>query len=240
MAFSGTTDFDYTRDQLIKAALRKCRAYDTDGGAPEAYQIRDAAEALNLILKEVQTHGVLLWTQSELVIPLAKGKRDYSIGPSAYVDSDRPLRIVEPRRRLISTKEDVPVNLYSRSDYNQLTNKFTTGVANAVFFERTITTCNLYVWPVPDDSLYQIIATAEIPLQDFDSSGDDAYMPSYAYNYFLWALAGSLGSEYGLPLEEIGYFEQKASMYLENLLDFEEEEDGFQLIPDWPSYQGGV
>lgn len=239
MAFSGSTDFTYTRDQLIKAALRKCRAYDTDGGAPEASQIRDAAEALNLVLKEIQTHGVLLWVQAEKELVLAKGKAEYTIGPSGYLNTDRPLRVSNLRRRLISTKEDTPITVYSRSDYNDLTNKTSTGTVTVAFYERSITQGTLKVWPTPEDSKYKLMFTAEVPLQDFDASGDDAHMPSYAYNYFLWSLAASLGSEYGLPLEEIGYFEQKAAGFLENLLDFEEEEDGFQMVPDMQSYQAG-
>jgi len=239
MAFSGSTDFSYTRDQIIKAALRKCRAYDPDGGAPEAYQTRDAAEALNLILKEVQTQGALLWVQVEKELNLARGKRTYTIGPSGDLNTDRPIRIYNPRRYQISTKESVPVDTYGRADYNLLTNKFTTGEVSAVFYDRTITQGTLYVWPVPNDSKYKLNFTAEVPLQDFDASGDDAHMPSYAYEYFVWALAASVGSEYGLPLNEIGYFEQKAAQKLNNLLDFEEESDGFQIIPDYSSYHGG-
>lgn len=236
MAFSGSTDFTYTRDQIIKAALRKCRAYDVDGGAPEAYQTRDAAEALNLILKRLQTEGVILWVQDEIEINLAKGKREYTIGPGGYSDRSRPLRISNPYRRLISTKEDTPMEVYSRSDYSYLTNKFTTGVPINVYYDRQINQGELYVWPVPEDSKYKLIFTAEIPLQDFDASGDDAHMPSYAYEYFVWALATSLAPEYGLPLEEMDRFAAMAQSAKDDLLEFEEESDGFQIIPDWSSY----
>jgi hypothetical protein len=238
MAFSGSTDFTYTRDQTIKAALRKCRAYDADGGAPEPYQIRDAAEALNIILKELQTEGALLWVQVEKELNLAKGKRSYTVGPSGDLSTDRPLRIYNPRRYQISTKESIPMNLYSRADYNDLTNKFTTGEAINVYYDRQITQGVLYVWPVPSDSKYKLNFTAEVPLQDFDASGDDAHMPSYAYRYFVWALAAEIASEYGIPLDESDRWAAKASALRDNLLEFEEEEDGFQMVPDWPSYQG--
>ena len=236
MAFSGSTDFTYTRDQTIKAALRKCRAYDSEHGAPEAYQTRDAAEALNLIVKEIQTEGAILWSRSFIELTMAKGKRSYSIGPSGYADQARPLRIFNPVRREISSKEDIPMNIYSRSDYDNLTNKFVTGVPINIYYDRQITQGDVYVWPVPEDSKYKLILTAEAPLQDFDASGNDAYMPSYAYSYFLWELAASIAPEYGIPLEEKMAFKAEAKGYKERLLDFEEESDGFQIVPDMSCY----
>jgi hypothetical protein len=79
MAFSNSTDFSYTRDQLIYAALRKCRAYDTDGGAPQAYQVSDAAEALNCIIKRLNLQGTLLWGLKYLSIPCVADRRTYII-----------------------------------------------------------------------------------------------------------------------------------------------------------------
>lgn len=240
MAFSGSTDFSYTRDQIIKAALRKCRAYDPDGGAPEAYQTRDAAEALNLILKEVQTQGVLLWVTTVKTLTTVASQASYTIGPSGDLNTDRPIRISNIYRRLVTDTEDTPMRQYSRAEYELLTNKTTEGDPSIAYYERSITTGTLYLWPVPADASYSIRFTAEVPLQDFDASGDTAHMPAYAYEFFVWALAASLGSEYGLPLEEIGYFEQKAAKKLDNLLDFEEEEDGFQMVPDSTCYGGGI
>jgi hypothetical protein len=235
MAFSASTDFSYTRDQIINAALRKCRAYAAEGGDPEAYQTADAAEALNLRLKAVQTHGALLWTIREQEIPLAKGKRVYTIGPSGDVNTDRPLRIFNPRLRDITTNTDTPITPYGRLDYAGISDKFTTGTPTAVFYDRKVSLAELTVWPVPSDSKKRLIVTAEVPLQDFDASGDTAYMPSYAYTFLVWGLAADLGSEYGLPLPEIEYFENKAAIALENILDFEEEEDGFQIVPNYGS-----
>lgn len=238
MAFSGSTDFTYTRDQIIKAALRKCRAYDAEHGAPEAYQTRDAAEALNLLVKEFQTEGAILWARSTVEVTLAKGKRSYTVGPSGYVDQARPLRIFNPVRREISTKEDIPLNIYGRMDYDNLTNKFETGVPVNIYYDRKITQGEVYVWPVPDTSKYKLVMTVEAPLEDFDASGNDAYMPSYAYSYFVWALAASLAPEYGLPLDEKMAFQAEAKGFKERLLDFEEESDGFQMVPDMTCYGG--
>jgi hypothetical protein len=231
MAFSGSNDFTYTRDQIIKAALRKCRAYDVDGGAPEAYQIRDAAEALNLIAKRMSTKGTVLWSETELEIQLAKGKASYTVGASAYINTTRPLRMHHPRLRTNSTKEDVPLQMYSRSDYTALTNKFSTGTPTAIWYDRSITQGVVYVWPVPDVSTKKLIATADIPLQDFDASGNDAHCPSYVYEYFVWALAAAVAPEYGIPLPERQEFTMRAMEYENDVLEYEFEEEGVQFVP---------
>jgi hypothetical protein len=236
MAFSGSTDFSYTRDQIIFAALRKCRAYDTDGGSPEAYQTRDAAEALNLILKRLQLEGTLLWVQQDVEVNLAKGKASYTIGPTGYVTTSRPLRIFDPMIRDISDDSDVPLDPYSKMDYANLTNKTATGKPSAIYYSRQINDGIIYVWPVPDSSKYKLKVTAEVQLQDFDASGNTAYMPSYAYSYFVWALAAEIAPEYGLDLQEQQLLEVKAERFKTDLLAFEEEEDGFQFIPDSTSY----
>lgn len=85
MAFSNSTDFSHTRDQIIYAALRKCRAYDTDGGAPRAYQISDAADALNRILKSISLQGTTLWGLDYITIPCIADRRTYII---AHQDND--------------------------------------------------------------------------------------------------------------------------------------------------------
>jgi hypothetical protein len=232
MAYSGSTDFEYTRDQLIKAALRKCRAYSPEGDDLQEYQITTAAEALNIIAKTLATSGTVLWLQTNLEIPLVKGKRSYTLGPSGDVVTVRPTRVFNPVRRKISDNTDTPMDRYSRSDYENLTNKFVKGTPVNIFYDRRVADGELYVWPVPDTSTQKIILTVEIPMQDFDSSGDTAYVPSYAYSYLVWQLAADLASEYGISLEESRGWEVKAMAAKAELLAFEDDTTEIQLMPD--------
>lgn len=58
MATSGVYDFNLTRDEIISAALRKLEIYD-----PDPAQISYADEALNLIVKSLQSYNVFLWAR---------------------------------------------------------------------------------------------------------------------------------------------------------------------------------
>lgn len=62
---SGSTDWTRTRDQIIARALRLVGALSM-GDTPSANAITEGAEALNAIVKQLQTKGVRLWSQDWL------------------------------------------------------------------------------------------------------------------------------------------------------------------------------
>ena len=61
MGTSGSFNWTLNRDQIITSALRKLGVLE-QGETPAAQQITDAAEALNMMVKEWQNDGVRLWT----------------------------------------------------------------------------------------------------------------------------------------------------------------------------------
>jgi hypothetical protein len=66
---------------IVDAALRLLGEKDADetSSAPEA---QDGLEALNYLIKSWQAQGLHLWTKTEGVLFLDKGKTDYLLGPS--------------------------------------------------------------------------------------------------------------------------------------------------------------
>lgn len=79
MTTSGTTTFNYTRDQIIRAALRKIGAF-ASGETPDAQTITDCSDALNAMVKRWNTKGIHLWTESEAILFLQPGQVQYSLG----------------------------------------------------------------------------------------------------------------------------------------------------------------
>lgn len=82
MASSGSVDFTRTRNQIIKAALRKLGVI-TSGETPDSQTIDDGAEALNALVKELQASGIHLWTVSEARLFLQPSQTSYSLGPTS-------------------------------------------------------------------------------------------------------------------------------------------------------------
>jgi len=86
MATSGNYNFSLTRDELIKASLRKIRVAKR-GFTPGAEDIADAKEALNLIVAQFReksdgSPSLKMWTRKKVVLFLSNGQFQYSLGPT--------------------------------------------------------------------------------------------------------------------------------------------------------------
>lgn len=82
MTTSGSSNFTYNRDQIIRRALRLVGAFQSNE-TPDAQSVQDAADALNAMVKEWDTLGIHLWTESEGILFLQPNQIQYSMGPSA-------------------------------------------------------------------------------------------------------------------------------------------------------------
>ncbi|MDB4312210.1 hypothetical protein N9937_02145 [bacterium] len=92
MATSGTTDFNSTRDEIIRRALRIVGA-TPQGSTPSATEVTNAAEALNVFVKTLQNQGINLWaldqiTQTLTASSTVSGYRCYK--PHTSSASDEP------------------------------------------------------------------------------------------------------------------------------------------------------
>jgi hypothetical protein len=81
MATSGSIDFQTTRDELIKDALKKINVLGThESLASEDLNL--AARQLNRMVKSWQMDGVYVWTQQEATVFLQDSKQSYDLGVS--------------------------------------------------------------------------------------------------------------------------------------------------------------
>ncbi len=78
-----TSSATYTRTslQIIKRALRLIRVVDAELPL-EAIDRDNGFDALNGLVKFLQTEGFNLWRETEALIPLVAGQQSYSLGPN--------------------------------------------------------------------------------------------------------------------------------------------------------------
>lgn len=81
MTTSGTYSFNYTRDQIIRAALRKLGAIQA-GETPGAQLTTDCADQLNAMVKHWMTSGIHIWTETEAILYTQVGQAAYPLGAS--------------------------------------------------------------------------------------------------------------------------------------------------------------
>lgn len=81
MATSGTVTFNESRDDIIKAALRKCGVL-ARGVTPTLAEINDASDDLNRMIKMWEADGIHLWSYAEMSVFPVVNQAAYTVGPT--------------------------------------------------------------------------------------------------------------------------------------------------------------
>ena len=79
MATSGTINFNLTAGELVERAFGKIGVKVAEQ-ALQASEMQDGLDGLNLMFKTWQAQGLHLWTKTEGIVFLDKGKSDYLLG----------------------------------------------------------------------------------------------------------------------------------------------------------------
>ena len=77
MPSTGTASYTITRNELILSTLRLLRVLK-ESEVANATQIRYANMALNMLLKNMQSNGLQLWTYQLIEIPMVVGQESYT------------------------------------------------------------------------------------------------------------------------------------------------------------------
>ncbi len=251
MSTSGTATYSTTRDQLITGALRILRVLrETD--AANATQIANADETLNILLKNMQSNGLGLWTYKQIIIPMVIGQNSYTIGPSgADITANRPLRLFEGsfiRDLTCEPYYDTPLRIISRREYLQFGSKFTQAVPNSIYYFSGIedgddTTSpsegwgTLYVYTNPSQNTRSIYCNFQRQIFDATSGSQELDLPSEWVRCLRFMLAGELAWEY--PKVDPAYAKEIRAMgrqLQDELQNWSVEETSMYMQPDQQMY----
>ena len=227
-----SSTFTVNRDQIITLALRKLGVLEL-GSVPDSETVANASLALNLYVKQMETEGLKLWTVNQLVLPLVNGQTQYSIGPASQnptvdLDTDKPLKVIQAwlRQTTVTPPIDTPVQLLSQQEYKTLGSKFSTGVANSVYYEIRQNTGNMYVYLTPDYNAayqYELYFMAQQPIQDINTGSAIPNFPVEWMNTLVWNLADQLAIEYSVPQNHRAEIAARAKLYQDELCDWDVE-----------------
>jgi len=155
-----------------------------------------------------------------------------SVGKKVYAyttKSERPIKILSAFRR---DKNDIDtmIDIIGENDYFQQSNKKSDGPPIEIWYQPTLTTGTLSVWPDDGGANWdRIIMSAQFYPDDFDSASDNPQFPIEWGNTLVWNLAAELSSEYGLPEKEQGRLWQIAEHKLNELLAFDTENSSVEF-----------
>ena len=144
MATSGTTDFNLNIDRVIERAYRRAGRSMRTG-----YDLDAARDNLNLLFSEWANRGYQLWKVKNTTANLTANTSTYT-APS---DADDILEMVF-RQTSGSTVTDTTMTKISRSEYQNIPNKNSTGIPTQYYVRRNLSNVeiNLYLTPLTTDT----------------------------------------------------------------------------------------
>lgn len=231
MATSGTTTWSIQRDEVIESALRKLSVI-SGGGSPAAYEVTNASEALNAMIKGFQADGMPLWAIKKYTFTVTDGTATYNIGNSQTINTPMPMKVLQAYRTPTGG-ENVPMNVYTNYNHNLLPLALAEGTPVNLYYQPLSTYGVINLWPEPDESTTTITLIYQRPFEDMSAAGDDFDFPPYWTEALIYGLAWRLAPEYGIPIQDRAVLSKEAEYFHQQALSFGSEEGSMYLMPDW-------
>lgn len=233
MATSGSVDFSLTRNQAIREALELAGVYEV-GETPTPDDYDTCSRSLNMMLKTWATDTVKVWKRQTASLTLVASQQSYTLGPGGDLVIDKPLRIIEARRR--ASNVDTPVESISWQEYTDLSAKTTASKPTQYHYQPGLTTGALYVWPTADattaaDETLQL--TYYSIVEDMDAASDDFDFPSEWTETVAYNLAVRIAPKFRVPLASMSDVVSIATNLYESLTSWSQEDSGVYFGVDY-------
>ena len=158
MAVSGTYNFNLDIDEVIQEAMEMIGCEDTLGHEPAS-----ARRSINLMLKDWQNRGILLWSTAVSSVTVAASTTAYDLA-STTIDA---LEVVLNR-----DDTDIQLTRISPEEYLLIPNKTQTGRPMQYSIRRGRDNPVMSVWPIPENSTDVLKIEIFSELQDVNKSAD--------------------------------------------------------------------
>lgn len=194
MAVSGSTNFSRTANELVVDAL-ELLGIKGEEEPLQAYELERGLKWLNYLLKAWQVDGVMAWTLTEGSLTLADSDGSYSFAAAGDFTTV-PVDIQQIRVSHDGGAE-IEMTRLSREDYYRIPTRTSEGFPTQYYYDRQRDSGTLYIWPEPDDALYDITFTYRRRIMDMDASTDNFDIPQEWYTAIVYGLALKLTPIYG-------------------------------------------
>jgi len=219
MSTSGIYEYTTTRDELIKATLRKLSVL-AKGQTPDTEDIANAAMAMNLRIAEFKTKGMQLWLRTTYTFSPTLNVSSYSIGTGQTLDTPYPVKMLQAYRVDSGSTAKVPLELIADENFNRLPSS-SGGNPVQLAYQPRVQSGTVRLWPTPDATA----ATSSItlvytrPIQYFNASTDNPDLPEEWHNALIYNTAVDLAPEWGIPLPDRQLLMQEAKQHLDNAME---------------------
>ena len=158
MATSGTFNFNLDIDEVIQEATEMIGGEQTLGHTPAS-----ARRPINLMLKDWQNRGILLWTTYTTLVTVSTSVTSYALSG----DTLDALEVVLRR-----DDTDIQLQRISFEEYQIIPNKKQTGRSSQFTIKRDRDNPTVLVWPIPDNTTDILNIEGIRELEDANKSAD--------------------------------------------------------------------
>ena len=146
---------------------------------------------------------------------------------------DRPNRVLSTRRNTFGQNNEIPVLSWSRNEYFNQVNKLSRGTIVNSYYSPQLGNGRMYVWQTADSVNNLLRFTFERPMDIITLSTDELDFPEEWFEAIVYNLAFRLSDDYNVPLQKADRLGQKAAVFLDDLLGWDEEMESLNLQPDF-------
>lgn len=176
--------------------------------------------------------GLVVTLADALPSPALNGALVFAYATPLY----RPLRIMGGRRYNLASRIDINIQMWSRLDYQNQSNKYITGIPTAFFYDpQTGNGAYSQVrgiwnsWPTPQDNTNAMRFTAQRPIQDLGTLANIPDFPDEWDAALKWNLALEIGPENGCPTEQLSIIVKQAERWYTMAKDWDRESESIRF-----------
>jgi len=219
MAVSGTYNFNLDIDEVIQEAMEMIGGENTLGHEPAS-----ARRSINIMLKDWQNRGILLWSTSVSSVTVVASTAVYNLS-SNTIDA---LEVVLNR-----DATDLQLTRITSEEYLLIPNKTQTGRPSQYSIRRSRDNPVLSVWPIPDNSTDILKIETISELQDVNKSAEqNADLPKRFFPCLTAGLSYYMSMKRaGVPSERINMLKVNYEETLARALEEDRERASLFLRP---------
>lgn len=187
-----------TAQTIIDRALRLIGAI-ASGESPTTAESNDGLTALNAMISSWQTEKLNVYAFVDTAFTLVATDASYTVGPAGnFALTPRPSKIENVYVR--ANDIDYPVELIDKDKWLSIPDKTSdSDIAIYAYYEPTLATGTLQLWPVPNTA-YSLHIVTWTTLAELSTLGTTITLPQGYERALAYNLAMEIAPEYQLPV----------------------------------------
>ena len=230
-ASHAVVDYDYTTLSADAAASATTISVTSATGFANGYNIGIDLDSGSMYWTTISNVSGTTITVAALPSAASSGNYVY-VYPTANRVT-RPLRIIAANIFNVADSSSYPINVIVREAYFTLGNRGSASTPNQIYYDPTITSPTLWVFPRFTSGSQVMEFTYHRPFEDFDSSTDTPDFPQEWYLALMFELASLFAGKYGIAFEERKMLAAEAAKYVDLALSNGYPEGSIYLQPDY-------